>query len=77
MGERKAPIPARLLAWAVSGNGQGPVKPQNGSHRPSACRDGSCLRPLCAAYREGREDGYQDGFDDGFGAGVAAAQDGK
>jgi hypothetical protein len=65
MGERGAPIPAKLLAWAVSGKRPGPVKSQNGAHRPSACHDADCPRPLCAAYREG--------FDDGFAAGMAAA----
>jgi hypothetical protein len=67
------PSDERREDWAV---GAGPLKPQNGSHRLSACRDRSCL-PSCQAYREGREDGYQNGFDDGFTAGTAAAQDGK
>jgi hypothetical protein len=73
MGERAAPIPARLLAWAVSGKGTGPVKPQNGAHRPSACHDAGCYRPPCQAYREGREDGFAEGYQ----AGAAAAQDAR
>ena len=41
--------------------------------RPS-CRDADCLRPLCQAYREGREDGYSAGFGDGYAAGAAAGK---
>jgi len=44
----------------------------------AARRDQSCQRPLCVAYKDGREDGYQDGHDDGYEdgyhAGYAAGQ---
>jgi hypothetical protein len=48
------------------------ARPQNGPHRPPACRGRDCLRPLCAAYKDGLEDGYDDGFEDGYRAGYAA-----
>jgi hypothetical protein len=61
------------LPRSGSGNGGVATVTPAGAHRPSRCRDRDCPRPLCAAYREGREDGYEDGWDDGFTAGVAAA----
>jgi hypothetical protein len=60
MGERQAPILARALTWAVSGKAAAPVKPQNGSHRPSRCHDRDCPRPLCAAYKDGYEAAAED-----------------
>lgn len=74
MGEPAAPLLARALARAVGAKAPRPAKAQNGPHRPSACRDRSCQRPLCTAYREGREDGYDEGFGDGFAAGAASAK---
>jgi hypothetical protein len=62
----------RLLTWAVGGKPAGPATAPNGSHRYTRCRDQSCLRPLCTAHREGREDGYDDGYEDGYRAGYAA-----
>ncbi len=62
----------KLLTWAVGAKPAGPVKAPNGSHRPSRCRDGDCLRPLCVEYKAGREDGYDDGYDDGYQDGYEA-----
>jgi hypothetical protein len=74
MGERAAPLPARLLAWAVGPKTTSPTRPQNGAHRPSACCDRSCQRPSCTAYREGYEDGFEEGYGAGSAAGYAAGQ---
>jgi hypothetical protein len=68
VGKRNAPLWARPLTWGLGPSGKTPVRPGNGPHRPSACRDRSCLRPLCAAYKDGFSDGYDDGFTDGVAA---------
>ena len=44
---------------------------------PRRAATAGATRPLCQAYRDGREGGNQDGFDDGFAAGATAAQDGQ
>ncbi|HEV8275455.1 MAG TPA: hypothetical protein VGQ26_07135 [Streptosporangiaceae bacterium] len=79
MGKRNQALPPRLLTWAVGHKTAAPTRPQNGPHRPAACRGPSCRRPLCAAYKEGREDGYQDGqedgYEDGYRDGYRAGQD--
>ncbi len=48
------------LTWKVGGKRRGPVKPQNGPHRPSRCHDRDCQRALCIAYKDGREAGFED-----------------
>jgi hypothetical protein len=68
----------KLLTWAVGGKAAGPAKASNGAHRPSRCRDRDCLRPLCTAYKDGREDGHEDGYDDAWEeaqAAISAAYD--
>jgi hypothetical protein len=60
------------LLRSGSGNGRVATVTPSGAHRPSRCRDQGCERPLCTAYREGREDGYDDGYEDGYRAGYAA-----
>jgi hypothetical protein len=66
----------KFLTWVVGAKAAGQVKAGNGHPRPSRCRDRDCLRPLCMAYKDGREDGYEDGYDDGredgYRAGFAA-----
>jgi hypothetical protein len=58
------------LAWVLAGNAAvTPVTPRR-AHRPAACRDRDCQRPLCVTWR----DAYDDGWEDGYSAG---AQDAK
>lgn len=66
------PLLASALTWTVGAKRPRARMPQNGSHRPSRCRDRDCLRPLCRAYREGREDGWDDGHEAGFSEGYQA-----
>ena len=49
-----------------------PMRAGDAHPRYDLCRDRSCERYGCVAYREGHADGYQDGYDDGFPDGVAA-----
>jgi hypothetical protein len=54
-----------------------PVKPQNGSHPPSACRDRSCLRPRAGRTGKATMTAIKTDSMTAFTAGTAGAQDGK
>ena len=47
-------------------------KRQSEQHPFESCRDDSCKRPMCVAYRSGWHEGHFAGFDEGFAAGFGA-----
>jgi hypothetical protein len=47
-------------------------KRQSEQHPFESCRDDSCKRPMCVAYRTGWHEGHFAGFDEGFAAGFGA-----
>jgi flagellar biosynthesis/type III secretory pathway protein FliH len=68
----KSDFGKRKAAAARQEKARARKKRQQDKHDYQSCTDRDCQRPLCVAFKAGRQAGYQQGYEDGYETGFGA-----